>query len=286
MEDYDFNEEEDDMIIREQNEKPYSYQDHIEKIMNFQAITQTSNSELAAEYLQRNNWDESTAAREYYDKLNREDFENARRRAFTHIENHQDNLEAEALIMDHNYYMQEAQYQNANRGPSIFSIAMNYTIFPVAKLTGKVVSYLIPKFVKRATWKVFNYFSPPTPSSVFAETWRERAILNAEFQAAEGTKINFQVDLFINAVSESYKQRKPILLIFGDLMMEEIREILKDLFNDKETVKMIASNFLVFGIETGSAESNALSAEFEIKEIPFFGTIICKSDTKYDLIDK
>lgn len=69
-------------------------------------------------------------------------------------------------------------------------------------------------------------------------------------------------------------------------MMEEIREILKDLFNDEETVKMIASNFLVFGIETGSAESNALSAEFEIKEIPFFGTIICKSDTKYDLIDK
>jgi len=58
-----------------QNERPpQEYQMHIEKIMNFQAITQTENSELAARYLAQNDWDESKAAKEYYDVLNRQDF--------------------------------------------------------------------------------------------------------------------------------------------------------------------------------------------------------------------
>ena len=284
MEDYDLNSEEEDLIIREEDDKPRSYQDHIEKIMNFQAITQTSNAELAAEYLVRNNWDESAAAREYYEKLNRDDYENARRRAFANVQHNNDNPEAEALIMDHNYYMQELNYQN--QGPSIFSLAFNYTIMPVARLTGKVVKFFIPNFVKKATCKMFNYFSPPNPSFVFAETLRERGLLDLKMQTEEITKIKFQTGLFTEAVEESFRLRKPILFIFADLMIEDIREILKELFNDNETAKILSSNFLVFGIETGSTEANTLSVEFEIKEIPYFGAIIWKSATEYDIIDK
>lgn len=265
---------EDSFLMANEERGPQNYQEQIEKIMNFQAITQTANSDLAAKYLVQNNWDESAAAREYFDEINRQDFENAQRRVHNLMREQAANPEAQALIEDHNYYMREFDYNNHNNGPSVFSTILNYTIMPILRGTKNVASYLIPRFVKKATCKVFSFFSTPYAAAMFVDNLRENQILNAELQNKEETKINFQEAHFVDAVAQGYRTKKPIMFIFADLMIDEIKEILKEIFNDEEAVRTLANNFLVFGIETGSAEANSLSIEFAIKEIPYFATVI------------
>jgi hypothetical protein len=136
-------------LMREDENNSEQYQDHIEKIMNFQAITQTSDTDLAAKYLIKNEWDESKAAKEYYDKVNKQDFESARHRAFNQMyanENMNHEPEAEALIEGPQFYYQEFHQNNQNHR-SIFSVMYDYSLRPI----GKVLSYLIPGFVKRST---------------------------------------------------------------------------------------------------------------------------------------
>lgn len=117
------------------------------------------------------------------------------------------------------------------------------------------------------------------------EALRENDILVDGFQNREETKVPFQEQYFRDAVDEGHRQKKPILFIFGDFMIDEIKEILRDFFGDEEILKDLSKNFLVFGIERGSAEANSLSLEFGIKEIPFFATILCKSRENYDVIE-
>jgi hypothetical protein len=73
MEDIDYNEDHRLIDDSDSGHQP-DYQTQVEKIMNFQAITQTSNTDLAAKFLVRNDWDESRAANEYYNEINKQDF--------------------------------------------------------------------------------------------------------------------------------------------------------------------------------------------------------------------
>jgi len=66
--------------------------------------------------------------------------------------------------------------------------------------------------------------------------------------------------------------------------MDGTKDILKEIFQDEEVLKIISKNYIVFGLETGNSESNELSQEFDVKEIPFFGVVMAKSDTEYDII--
>lgn len=136
-------------LMNEEEDKTESYQDQIEKIMNFQAITQTSNTDLASKYLIRNRWDESKAAKEYYDEINKQDFINSRQRAYNQMyanERMNHEPEAEALIEGPQFYYQEFHQNNQNQR-SIFGVIYDYSLRPI----GKVLSYLIPGFVKRST---------------------------------------------------------------------------------------------------------------------------------------
>jgi hypothetical protein len=104
-------------------------------------------------------------------------------------------------------------------------------------------------------------------------------------QDLKETKVNFQTQYFNDAVAEANAQLKPILFIFTDFLVEDTRLILKEIFEDEEVLGIINKQFLIFGLETGSTEANSLTMEFDIKEIPFFGAIMAKSDTEYDMID-
>lgn len=277
------------MMENEDEEGHLDYQQHIEKIMNFQAITQTTNSDLAAKYLVKNGWDESKAAKEYYDELNRQDFANAQQRVYQQMyggnRDYHQNPEAQALIDNPINYGQDWDEQYRNDGPSIFSVIMNATVVPVARTAKSVIGFFIPGFIKRAGWKLYSYFSPPYPSELFVENLRQNSILNAEFQQDDDTKVKFLEQYFADAVRQGFRDKKPILFIFTDLMLDEIKEILKEIFNDEDALKSISSNFLVFGLETGSPEANALSLEFSIKEIPYFAWVMAKSETEYDIIE-
>lgn len=67
--------------------------------------------------------------------------------------------------------------------------------------------------------------------------------------------------------------------------MEDTKLILKEIFENEEVVGIMNREFIIFGLETGSTEANTLAMEFEIKEIPFFGIIMAKSETEYDVIE-
>ena len=144
MEDREIRAEEE--VKEETKEVEINYQQQIEKIMNFQAITGTSNSDLAAKYLLKNEWDESKAAKDYIDEINKQDFINAQARAHNAMyQEHNMDIEpeAEALIDNNNYYQQE--YDNLNGGgKGIFTYLLEYTLYPI----GRGVSYLIPSFLK------------------------------------------------------------------------------------------------------------------------------------------
>jgi hypothetical protein len=89
---------------------------------------------------------------------------------------------------------------------------------------------------------------------------------------------------FADAVLEAFHRKKPILFIFTDFMVDDIVHMLKEIFSDQETVSLISQNFFVFGTEAGNTESNSLSLEFGIKEIPYFAVVMAKSETDYDVI--
>jgi hypothetical protein len=104
-------------------------------------------------------------------------------------------------------------------------------------------------------------------------------------QEDEETKVNFRTEYFKDAVAEAFAKQKPILFLFTDFLVEDTKLILKEIFENEEVVRTINNEFVIFGLETGSTEANTLAMEFEIKEIPFFGIIMAKSETEYDVID-
>ena len=275
--------EENELLIgaaQEQEAVDFNYEIHIEKIMNFQAITQTTNTDLAAKYLVRNNWDESAAAKDYYDELDRRDFENAQRMVYAAAQQNvyqEHNAEGEALI-DNN--LNAYANQPRNQGPGFFGY-----IFGFFGTIGTGISYIIPNFIKTPVSKLFSLFSTPFPSHVFVQGLLNREIVNQVNQHNPELAIDFKQEYFINAVADGKSDKKPILFILVDTMIEDNQLVLREIFNDEETLKILSKNYIVFGLETGSQEANAYTQEFGIDEIPYFGTIICKSDTEYDVIE-
>ena len=202
-------------------------------------------------------------------------------------ENH-NNLQNNEYDNNQNQDNEEQEHNeqdNANRTPLIVT-AYKYTLGPIFKVTGKVIKFVLPKFVKRATCKVFSYFSHPYPSYLFAELLNDNEILNAEFQENEETRINIQTNSFLNSVAEGFEKTMLILFVYGDLSNSDIRELLTALFHDEEIIKVISSHYIVFGVEPESEEAENLSAEFNVNTVPYFGVVICWNDEEYNLIER
>ncbi|CAI2368434.1 unnamed protein product [Moneuplotes crassus] len=186
----------------------------------------------------------------------------------------QEEPEAESLI---NNNSREGQPQN-REGPGFFGIIFGYTIYPI----GRGIKYIIPDFIKRG---LCGMFGSDYPSEKFYEDLKENDIISDDRANRRHLAIHWEKTTFRNAVFNAYANRKPILFIMADLMTDDSKDILKAVFHDEDTLKIISENYFVFGIESGNPEANALSLEFNIREIPHFGVIMAKSDSDYDVVE-
>jgi len=196
-----------------------------------------------------------------------------------HAQNQDQDPHGQALIGD------DWQPENNYQRESILSAIMGVTVYPVGRATRSFFSFIIPNFIKNGACRFYSYFSPPYSSAAFVNNLQDAGILRSELQDNEETKVHFQQDNFNDAVAEGFRLKKPILFILGDLMVDEIRDIMKEIFQDQEALKFLSQNYLVYGLEIGTEEANLLSQEFDIKEIPYFATIMSKSENEYDIVE-
>ncbi|CAI2367605.1 unnamed protein product [Moneuplotes crassus] len=159
--------------------------------------------------------------------------------------------------------------------PGLLQVILDYTIYPI----GRGIKYIIPNFIKRG---ITDLFRSQLPGEKFLENLKDDDVFTDEFVETENLFAIWQINTFKNAVFAAHFKRKPILFIMADLMNDESLEILQAIFHDEETLKIISSNFIVFGVEYGNTEGDNLALEFDIRISPHFGIIMAKSDTEYD----
>ena len=87
-------------------------------------------------------------------------------------------------------------------------------------------------------------------------------------------------------MTEAHREKKTLLLLFGNLGDPENVAFFTELFDSEEVKAYLAKNYLIFGIENGTAEANHVSNEFAIIQVPHFATIFCQNDTEYTVIEE
>lgn len=153
-------------------------------------------------------------------------------------------------------------------GESSFGVVLNYIIFgnplskyvivPTFSLTGKVLSYVIPKSVKKIPSFIYWKLAGSYASADFANLLLDMKIVQKD------TWLNFAQEYFNDAIEEAFEENKLVLVIYADMNDVNSGSFLMDLFASIPVVDILAEHYIIFGVDHGTQEAQHLSNEFGI----------------------
>ena len=70
------------------------------------------------------------------------------------------------------------------------------------------------------------------------------------------------MEYFHDAVEQAWRSKKALLIVYGDNSDREISDHIVQFFNDEGVQSELEQNFVVYGIQSGSAEGDQVNQEF------------------------